>query len=333
MQQLREYPRDKMSREVEKRRLVPSGGHTTKGRIQGGLVVWQPNSLAVVGKSLTVAAEAVARRDQAAGTDHEVRVPLDERVLRVGVHGGHDGLQEAVDLVIGAAGGELGNPDRLLGGVVDVDEVLEETGGIGRAVPVDRHEVNGALAVASAQERGQPRDTLAGAVAVGDGGGADGSLAFEGVHELDVGGRGVLGREVGLACVVGLVEAEKMGRSGGDSSRGIRGPAGGVVTRGTPAHGHEIEVDTAIVGLAPVVHPRDVGTGSDEALEQGVVVVGQATLVSARRGGRSVGRRGRSRGGRARRSSDSRHDGDRHAHDRGGGGRGRSNSNLDRRRS
>lgn len=183
---------------------------------------------------------------------------------------------------LSANGSKLGNPDGETGSVVDGLEMAEEVIAV-VAVPVNGSEVVRALATAGANELLEPRDALAVSTAIGDGGSADASLAGKGVHVLNVGSSGDRGRDVGLASVVGLVEAEKSSSSVGNGLLGVVGPARREVIAGSPEHGNELnaKVRGEVLDLVPSVSPANLGVTAKEAREKLLVVIGETTLLAA----------------------------------------------------
>jgi hypothetical protein len=257
-----------------------------------------------VGEGVAVRAHGVAL-DHHAVSRHEVGVVLDEREGCVSLDLVNDDLQLPVDLLVGTAKGELGDPDGLPEQVVNVDEVLEEGVGV-EAVDVDVDEVNHALAVASLEKALEPADSLMSGTAVGDGGSTDTSLASEGVHQLNVRGGSLLRREVGLSGVVGLVEAEESLGARIDHLLGVGSPCSGEALGDAPAHGDELKTSVRVVGLGPVVCPRDVRAAAKEATQKVRVVECETTsaptsrsAAAGRSGGGSGLGRSRIDGGRA----------------------------------
>ena len=148
--------------------------------------------------------------DQKPGPIIKIRIPLD---IRHGVQPRQRHLQEPLDLRVAAPrriDPELRDPDRLLRDVVrELDVVLQVAEGVDVAVPVDGHEVDGAVG-AVAHELAEPGQA-AGRPAVGDRGGAQACFAGEGLHVLAPGAHGLVDGHAGGAWVaeVGLVEAEE----------------------------------------------------------------------------------------------------------------------------
>src|SRR4051812_30660092 len=155
--------------------------------------------LGCVGKGVAVLGHGAALGEVSVG-GHEVGVPLDEREGRVVLKLVDDNLELLVDLLFGTVQGKLGDPDGLLKLVVDVEGVLEECVGVD-SVDVDVDKVSRALAGARIEPLLEPVDAHV-ASAVGDGRSADARLARKRVHQLNVRGGSLLGREVSLARVV-----------------------------------------------------------------------------------------------------------------------------------
>lgn len=219
--------------------------------------------------------------------NHEVGVALDEVVLGVGVDGvANLANPGSVVANLVANRSKLGDPDGEASSVVNGLEVAKEVIAV-VAVPVDSSEVVGTLATADADELLEPGDTFTVSTAVGDGGSADASLASEGVHVLNVGGGSNRGGDVGLAAIVGLVEAEKSSSSVGNGLLGVIGPGWRKVIPGSPEHGNELDakVRGEVLNLVPSVSPADLGLVANKAGEELLVVVGETALLAAAGGG------------------------------------------------
>lgn len=214
-------------------------------------------------------------------SDHEVRVTLNEAVLGVVIDGSHGIDQELVVVNLVGERSELSNPDReVADDSLDSLKVAEEVLAV-VAVPVDRDEIDSAVAIAGSKEVLEPVQALAGTAAVGDCGSTNAGLASEGVHEPDVGLSGRSRRKVGLTGMVGLVEAEQALGSGSDGLVRVGVPVLSMVIAGAPKHGNELVVQSVVLSLTPVVCPANLGTLSNKTSEQRWVVVGKTTLVAA----------------------------------------------------
>ena len=232
------------------------------------------------------------------------RIPLDKRHS---VQPGQRTLQESLVLLLAAPGGidpELRHPDRLARHVVgELHVVLQVAEGVDVAVPVDGHEVDGAVR-AVAQELAEPLQAAGGST-VGDGGGAEAGAAGERFHEGAPGGDGLGDGHAGRAGVaeVGLVEAEEAVGAFVDGFLRVGGPdvreAGVVVEeeRDEGEGGVEVGgVGRGVVLVEVVVAPGDerVLAGERVGLGEGVVGVAEASFAGVADGCRRW--RGRSRG-------------------------------------
>ena len=128
---------------------------------------------------------------------HVPRIPLDPALL---IHPGQDLLEESRRIALGDT--ELGDPDRLVEGGVEVCHVSLEVLGLVPGVPVGGDKVDLAVA-AGRHELLEPVDALVGAGAVGYGGAADFQTAGERLDVLLVSGYGVGDGHAGAAATGG----------------------------------------------------------------------------------------------------------------------------------
>lgn len=261
-----------------------------------------------IGKGVSVAAGGGASNQGTVG-DVEVRVPLDEAVGRVVVEGILHLLEERGDGgVVRTGGGELGDPDGLVGatGLMDLGYIVEEVAAARGRVPMSGAEAELALAVAGADPLLQPAHALAIGPAVGDSGGAEADRAGMGGQVLDVSRSGSGGVHVGLTRVVGLVEAEEVLGTVADGSLGVGVPGRDEVRPVAPKHGDVLQgavnIVKTIAHLAPVVSPANLAAGSNQRGDKAGDVVSGTTLVAGSRSrSRSSRSHGRSRRRRRRR--------------------------------
>lgn len=186
--------------------------------------------------------------------------------------------------LVGALGGELGEPDGLAAAdLVGLLEVLEEgLTVLNLGVPVDVAEVVVALlalVVTLLDEVLEPLATLHGETTVADGRSTDEGLTGVGVHELDVGsGSGSRGH-VSLATVVGLIEGEDSLSTVGKGLGTVVGKAVDVDGLVRPEGGDEVQaLKTTGLGV-PVVTPATVLAVGGEGVGKLDVVVADTSLV------------------------------------------------------
>jgi hypothetical protein len=136
------------------------------------------------------------------GSSHVVRIPVDPLGL---VQPGQDLLQEGIGIALAGVDAELGDPDRLLEGVMELGEVVLEVLGVVGAVVVRDDKVDLAVAAAG-HELLEVADALGLLAAVGHGGRANlESLAGKGLDELPVRGNGLVDGNVGASATVGAL--------------------------------------------------------------------------------------------------------------------------------
>jgi hypothetical protein len=186
--------------------------------------------------------------------------------------------------LVGALGGELGEPDGLAAAdLVGLLEVLEEgLTVLNLGVPVDVAEVVVALlalVVTLLDEVLEPLATLHGETTVADGRSTDEGLAGVGVHELDVGsGSGSRGH-VSLATVIGLVEGEDSLSTVGEGLGTVVGKAVDVDGLVGPEGRDEVQALETTGLRVPVVTPATVLAVGGEGVGKLDVVVADTSLV------------------------------------------------------
>lgn len=247
------------------------------------------------GVEVAEGAEEAGGAEKAVGSDHEVRVGV-EVVERLEL--GHDLLEEAAGVLL-VEGSKLSKPDGLaVAGLVGVLEVVEQGVGVLRLrVPVNGAEVDLAatLSLAGAHELFEPVDALVRVATVGDGGRTN--LGLVGVlgKVLLVSSSGSRGGHVGLASIVGLVEAHQVLSAIVQTPLGIRVPSVGVNRNVTPEHGdvgHVLGIEKTRVAV-PVESPSAALASAAKEVGEKTVVVSHTTLGGGpgAGGGRRSGRR------------------------------------------
>lgn len=246
--------------------------------LQVGLLLLLRSSALQRGVDVANGAEEGVGAQQVTGGGHEVGVAVE---VVEAVELGDDLLEEAVGVLL-VKRSKLGKEDGLVAaGLVGILEVAEQSVGVLRlGVPVNVAEVDVAVASASAHEAVQPGDTFARVAAVGDGRSTDLDLAGVGAHVLSVSGSGSGGRHVGLAGVVGLVEAEHGLGAVGDGLLGIGVPVVGVLRLVAPKHRNELKLGAETVGVgSPVVGPTAATLAlSTEKISKETIVVSDTAL-------------------------------------------------------
>lgn len=243
----------------------------------------------LVEEGLAQSAEACGRRHQAADTNHEVRISLEEGKLAV--ESAEVILKERGVLLVVAERSKLSKPDWLVStDAVNFVEMVDQGLRIaGRRVPVGNAEVNlAADTIAGAHEALEPPSTLAIKVAVAYGRRADASTATIGVDVLDMGGGGGLGRKVGLRGDIRLVETQDVGGTLAETLLNVVRPSVSMVSAVAPEHGNELDAaGKAVANGVPVVGPRTPGSAVDKVVDKVSVIIGEATLAA--RGGAGSG--------------------------------------------
>ena len=150
------------------------------------------------------------RFNQKARSIVKPRIPLH---IRHGIQPRQRHLQKRLILFLTAAiriDAKLRHPDRLARDVVrELDIVLQVAEGVDAAIPMNGHEVDGAVR-AVAHKLAEPLQTARRA-AVGDGRGAEAHFAGKGLHEAPPGDDGLVDGHAGGTGIaeVGLVEGEE----------------------------------------------------------------------------------------------------------------------------
>jgi len=202
------------------------------------------------------------------------------------VHPGKDLLKELVG--VARSDTKLGNPNRLVEGLVELGEVVLEVLSVVPGVVVGDDEVDLA-AVAGRHELLEVVDSLVGLVGVGDGRRADAeTLGGEGLDELLVGCGSSCDVDVGTSTtsMVGLVEAQDVRNLvvllgiGNVGVPALSAPLLVGVEKGNVFKVEGCSVDDCL----PVVHPGDLGAGelvSPLGSRNTVVVLGEGKTTLA----------------------------------------------------